>query len=304
MSSILVHSPGLFTTVQDLGRHGFGLFGVSPSGAADPVSLRLGNRLAGNPEGLAALEMTLAGGAFEFPEGATIVLAGAPCAMPGWTPIEVKPGGVVRTGSFPSGARCYLCVCGGIGVPEVLGSAATHVLSGLGGFEGRALRRGDRLPIGVQADGPPASPGRVPRDLSFRNTLRVTAGLQASSFPRRSLELLCEGTYKVGVESNRMGLRLEGAPVGAPQDGRMVTEGVPLGAIQIPASGQPMILFVEQQTTGGYPKLANVIAADLPAVGQLRPRDEIRFELVDAAAARRAYLEQERLLAAAMQGGL
>jgi antagonist of KipI len=302
MSAILVHSPGLFTTVQDLGRHGFGLLGVSPSGAADPLSLRLGNRLAGNPEGAAALEMTLSGGTFEFPDGGVFVLAGAPCALPGWTPVAVKPGETVRTGTFPSAARCYLCVRGGIQVREVLGSASTHVLSGLGGYEGRPLRRGDRLFAG-DAPGPaPARREMVPLGLSFRKTLRVTRGLQASAFPAGALEQLCSGAYKVGVESNRMGLRLEGAPVEAPRDGRMVTEGVPLGAVQIPASGQPMILFVEQQTTGGYPKLANVIAADLPSVGQLRPRDEIRFLLVDEAEARRAYVEQERLVRAFLEG--
>jgi biotin-dependent carboxylase-like uncharacterized protein len=302
MRSLLVHSPGLFTTVQDLGRHGFGLWGVSPSGAADPLSLRLGNRLAGNPEGAAALEMTLAGGSFEFPEGATIVLAGAPCALPGWTPMEVRPGEVVRAGPFPSGARCYLCVRGGVAVPKVLGSASTHALSGLGGYEGRALRRGDRLPIGEETGIRPAAASAVPRDLSFRKTLRVTAGLQAAGFPPGSLALLCSGRYVVSEESNRMGLRLLGTPIVAPRDGRMTTEGVPLGAVQVPASGLPMILFVEQQTTGGYPKLANVIAADLPSVGQLRPRDEIRFELMDAAAAREAYAGQEHRVRAAMGG--
>ena len=155
MPLIQVQAPGLLTTVQDVGREGFGPLGVSPSGAADPISLRLGNRLVGNPEGAAGLEMTLLGGTFVFPQGAVIALTGSDfgatldgALADSWTSIEVNAGQTLRAGSTRSGARSYLCVRGGIAVKPLLGSASTHLLSGLGGYQGRALRKGDVLKIG------------------------------------------------------------------------------------------------------------------------------------------------------------
>ena len=306
MSAIQVQAPGLLTTVQDLGREGFGPIGVSPSGAADPISLRLGNRLVGNVESTAGLEMTLLGGTFLFSRGAILALTGSDfgATLDGATvalgaSFEVAPGQTLRLGSTRSGARSYLCVQGGIAVLPFLGSSSTHILSGLGGFDGRPLREGDLLPIGPATKffrkrtiGP-----RLSEHLSPRKILRVTPGPQVDWFSESSLRRFHEATYRVGEQSNRMGLRLEGAPV-SPHGGRqMITEGVSLGAIQVPAGGSPIILFVDQQTTGGYPKIANVISADLHRVGQLRPRDEIRFEQVTFEAARSSLIEQEQLLA-------
>jgi antagonist of KipI len=321
MGVIRVVEPGLFTTVQDLGREGFGTLGVSASGAADAISLRLGNRLVGNAEGAAALEMTLLGGAFEFPDGAIVALTGsdfgaaldgAPVEM--WTAFDVRAGQTLRLGPTRSGARGYLCVQGGIEVKLFLGSASTHILSGLGGHEGRALRRGDLLKIGgVGGDGTEktgkraGSPGSVRKralsakvlhTLAPRKALRVTPGPQSDWFPEASQRLFYAGRYHVAEESNRMGIRLKGGAIPESSGGKMVSEGVSLGAVQVPDGGQPIILFVEQQTTGGYPKIANVISADLHSLGQLRPRDEIRFERVDWETARALLREQEELLAA------
>ncbi len=306
MSTIQVQTPGLQTTVQDLGRNGFGPVGVSPSGAADPISLRIGNRLVGNVEGAAGLEMMLLGGTFVFPEGAILALAGSDFGamldevrIDVGTSVEVRPGETVRMGPTSSGARCYFCVQGGIAVKPFLGSASTHILSGLGGFDGRALRKGDVLCIGAASMDfrrRTIAP-RALEHLSRRNVLRVTAGPQVDWFSGSSLRSFCAGTYRVGEQSNRMGLRLEGAAITQQGAGQMITEGVSLGAVQVPAGGAPIILFVEQQTTGGYPKIANVIAADLHRVGQLRPRDEIRFEEVTFDAARSLLVEQEKMLA-------
>ena len=306
MSVIQVQAPGLLTTVQDLGREGFGPLGVSPSGAADPISLRLGNRLVANAESAAGLEMTLLGGTFLFPEGAILALTGSDfgatldgAVVDPWMSIKVRPGQTLRVGPARSGARCYLCVHGGIAVKPFLGSASTHILSGLGGFEGRALRRGDVLRIGSATGSfrkrtitPPARERLAPR-----KTLRVTPGPQSNWFSESSLRSFYSGTYRVGEQSNRMGLRLEGAPVTQSSGGEMITEGVSLGAVQVTHGGLPIILFVEQQTTGGYPKIANVISADIHRVGQLRPRDEIRFEQVTLETARSLLVEQEILLA-------
>ena len=322
--AIRVVSPGMLTTVQDLGREGFGPIGVSASGAADALSLRIGNRLVGNAECAAGLEMTLLGGTFTFPKGAVVALTGSdfkatldsiPVEM--WTAVGVGQCQTLRIGGTMSGARCYLCVRGGIVVQDFLGSASTHLLSGLGGLEGRALRKGDVLRIG--GEGANLKPGTVkiaystkdahgtipglrliPRALerlTVRKVLRVTPGPQSDWFSEEAQRIFYGSKYRVAEESNRMGLRLEGPSLPVDFGGEMISEGVALGAIQITAGGSPIILFVEQQTTGGYPKIANVISADMHVVGQLRPRDEIRFERVEWETARAWLHEQEELLA-------
>ncbi len=306
MTQIHVLAPGLLTTVQDLGREGFGPMGVSACGAADPVALRLGNRLVGNVESSAGLEMTLLGGTFIFPQGAVVAMTGsdfaatldgAPVEM--WTSVKVNPGQTLRLGHTLSGARCYLCVQGGIAVEPFLGSSSTHLLSGLGGFEGRALRKGDVIEIGAAAGSfRKRSVTVAERErLTPSKVLRVTAGPQADWFPESSRQLFYASAYRVTEEANRMGIRLEGAPIAGNFRGEMLSEGVALGAIQVPDGGLPIILFVDQQTTGGYPKIANVISADMSCLGQLRPRDEIRFELVGWDEARRLLREQETMLA-------
>lgn len=292
MPRVLVHTPGFQTTVQDLGRPGYAHLGISASGAADALSLRLGNRLLGNPEGAAALEMTLTGGSFEFDRDTRVVLAGSDFGLPPWTVLEVKAGQTLACASTRGGARCYLCVAGGIDVPPAMGSRSTHLLTALGGFEGRALRAGDVLGLGAPGAARPIrlSPALLHSTVP-RGVLRVTDGPQRDWFPG-SLE---GASYRVAEESNRMGLRLEGPVVEVPRR-QLLTEGAALGAVQIPPSGQPIILFVEHQTTGGYPKIANVIAADLHVLGQLRPRDEVRFERVSLARARGLLLRQESQL--------
>jgi len=309
MSLIEVRAPGLLTTVQDLGREGFGPMGVSPSGAADAVALRVGNRLAGNAEGAAGLEMTLLGGSFFFREAAVVALTGSDFAptldderVETWSSVEIRAGQTLQLGPTRAGARCYLSVRGGIDVKLFLGSASTHLLSGLGGFEGRALRKGDVLKIGRAIEGfrtfrKRNLARRALEKLAPRKVLRVTAGPQSDWFSEEARKLFYRGTYRVTEESNRMGLRLEGAAMALASGGEMISEGVSLGAVQITASGLPIILFVEQQTTGGYPKIANVISADMSSLGQLRPRDEIRFELVEMETARALLADREELLA-------
>lgn len=309
MSLIEVRAPGLLTTVQDLGREGFGPMGVSASGTADPVALRIGNRLVGNAEGAAGLEMTLLGGTFFFQEAAVVALTGSDFAptldnapVPSWSSVEIRAGQTLQIGPTRTGARCYLCVRGGMDVKRFLGSASTHLVSGLGGFEGRALRKGDVLRVGRASEGfrtfrKRSLARRALEKLTPKKVLRVTAGPQSDWFSQEVRKMFCAGTYRVAEDSNRMGLRLEGAAIESVSGGEMISEGVSLGAVQITAGGLPIILFVEQQTTGGYPKIANVISADLSSLGQLRPRDEIRFELVEMEAARALLLEQEKMLA-------
>lgn len=305
MSSLLVESPGLQTTVQDLGREGYGPKGISPSGAADALALRLGNLLVGNEANTGALEMTLMGGKFVFPEGAVIALTGAdfgatldgkPAAL--WTPHAVLPGVKLATGATRDYARCYLSITGGVRVPAFLGSASTHLMSGLGGFHGRALRAGDVLEIGAPTKNLRRRKIAAKALQAWKpmKNLRVTEGPQADWFAEAAGRALLKNTFRVSEESDRLGLRLEGPMLGARNSGEMITEGVTLGAIQVTPSGQAIILFVEQQTSGGYPKIANVIGTDMHSVGQLRPRDEVRFEAVSLTTARTLWIEQQLLL--------
>jgi antagonist of KipI len=305
MSTLVVEHPGLQTSVQDLGRPGYGPVGVSPSGAADPVSLRLANLLVGNPPESAALEMTLLGGSYIFPEGSVIALVGADfgASLDGrplaeHAPHAVMPGGKLRLGQTRSGARCYLAVAGGVHVPSVLGSASTHLLSALGGFNGRALQKGDVLQIGAPTKRLPRRKLSAEARKAFlpRKILRVTEGPQFDWFLPGAQHTLFQSTFRVTEEADRMGLRLEGPALALRTAKEMISEGVSLGAMQATPSGQAILLFVEQQTAGGYPKIANVIGADLFCIGQLRPRDEIRFDRVSFPEARQLWIEQQQHL--------
>ena len=301
---IRVLSPGLLTTVQDLGRPGFGALGVPSGGAADAHALRLGNLLLGNDEAAAALEVTLAGPELVFEEDALVVLAGAPFAatldgevVPTWSATRVRSGGRLALGRAISGARGYLCVQGGIVVPRVLGSRSTDVATSFGGFEGRALAPGDRLtvgppgapPVGRRIDAAPA------RWAGPRRLLRVTPGPQEGWFASEAIAAFFSRPFRVSASSSRTGVRLEGEPLASPAR-FLVTEGVVAGAVQVPAGGLPIVLLVEHPSTGGYPKIANVISADLSALAQLRPDDEVRFAPASFDEARRLLLDREARL--------
>jgi len=280
----------MLTTVQDLGRFGYAHFGISASGAADPLALRAANLLVGNAENAPALEMTLTGGEFAFDSTAVIALAGADfgACLPMWQPVEVRGGEALRCPAARYGARCYLAVRGGFDVPLVMGSASVHVMTGVGGSP---LRRGDTLAVGDAAVRKPRRPATGIATRDGTGCLRATAGPQARAFG----DELYGATYRVSEESNRMGIRLKGQALASP-GGQMITEGVALGAVQVPPDGQPIVLFVEHQTTGGYPKPANVISADFWRLGQLRPRDEVRFERATMEAALALLRDQEEWL--------
>lgn len=307
MPFLQILSPGFQTTIQDAGRFGFAHLGVSPGGAADMLAFRLGNLLAHNSENAAALEMTLVGGAFLFECESFIALTGAECdaaldevAIPCRSSLRVKAGQTLRCGAMKNGARTYLCIHRGISIAPVMNSAATHLQTRIGGMQGRALKKGDALALSPLPQSAPLQSRRLPSAtqnyLLEKNLLRVTPGPQANFFPPSAFALLTSTPYLVTESSNRVGLRLRGAALARQDQREMITEGISCGAVQAPADGQPIILFVEHPTTGGYPKIAHVIAADLPRVGQLRPRDEARFQLVSAEEARGLYLQQEAWL--------
>jgi len=302
-------NPGLMTTIQDLGRYGYAHLGVTPAGAADALALRVANLLLGNRENAAALEMTLLGATVEFQRAAIVVLTGAQvdCRLgnakaPMWKAFPVLPGAVLKCGAITGGARAYLAVQGGFELKPVMGSVATLRSAHLGGVEGRALKAGDRLEVSHVAS---SGVRRIVRDaLTFlqpRRELRITPGPQSSWVGPEGLQMLERGPYVVSGDSDRRGIRFQGEALTLPPKSQLITEGISLGAMQVPPDGQPIILFVDQQTTGGYPKVANVIAADLRHVAQLRPRDEVHFRVVTVEQAVGLLREQEEWLRKAFE---
>src|SRR5271165_1441764 len=272
--TIRLAKPGFFTTVQDLGRYGYAHLGISPGGAADPLSFRIANLLVGNEENAPALEMTLLGATLEFDESAIIAITGANCeckadldSAPTNAAFDMAAGSVLRCGSMTAGARCYLAIQGGFDVPLVMGSASTFVAARFGGFHGRRLQGGDVLQVFKRSSlcARPLRSGALD-SMPAPGPLRITKGAQQDWFGPEAWENLFSSAYVVNEQSDRKGLRLKGEGVRPREQSELLTEGIPLGAIQVPPDGQPIILFVDQQTTGGYPKIANVIAADMPRV--------------------------------------
>jgi antagonist of KipI len=297
---IHVIKPGLQTTVQDLGRFGYTHFGVSPGGAADNVSFQIANLLVGNDANAPALEITLLGPTLEFEVSATIAITGrgALAATPMNETLEVAAGTRLAVGSLSAGARAYLAFRGGLAIPSVMGSCSTFLPAKIGGFEGRALRSGDKLAIGDRIrSGPRRLAAASLANLQpHSGPIRVTPSLQSHWFADETIERFYQQSFIVTDQSNRSGLRLAGEPILTTHHGELLTEGIALGAVQVPPDGQPIGLFVDQQTTGGYPKIANVVAADLPRIGQLRPREEIRFQPVGIPEAVELLREQERVI--------
>jgi antagonist of KipI len=302
--AIRVNNPGFLTTVQDLGRYGYAHLGISPAGAADQLSFRISNLLVGNDENSPALEMTMSGVTLELEERAVIAVTGGDCeckvgaySVAGATALEVPAGAVVRCGAMRRGVRSYLAIQGGFDVPPVMGSASTHIAGRFGGFRGRLLKAGDVLHVGKQRTSrmrtlKPGAFDHLYRPAPFR----VTRGAQQEWFGPESFEKLFSCPYTVGEQSDRTGLRLKGETVRPRVESQLLTDGIPLGAVQVPQDGQPIILFVDQQTTGGYPKIATVIAADRHRVGQAKPRDQIRFAEVSIDEAILLLREQESWL--------
>ncbi|KAA9380897.1 biotin-dependent carboxyltransferase family protein [Microbispora cellulosiformans] len=288
-----VLAPGPYATVQDLGRPGYAHLGVPRSGAADPPSLRLANRLVGNAETAAGIELTLGGAALRFTAGAWVAVTGAPCPVEAAgraagtdAPLWVPPGGVLRVGVPRRGLRTYVAVRDGIGVERMLGSRSTDSLSGIGP---PPLRAGTTLPVGAGAVAAAiladfAAPPPLPR----RPVVRVLPGPRDDWFVPEALTALCAAAYEVTADSNRVGARLRGAPLERARAGELASEGMPLGAVQVPPGGQPIVFLADHPPTGGYPVVGVVAAADLPLVAQARPGDLLRFRLVRRASHDRA----------------
>ena len=294
---------GLQSTVQDQGRFGYAHFGVSASGAADNFSLIIGNILVGNPKHYAGIEMTIIGDKYRFKSDTYIALTGSEFEaeldnkfIPFWKRLPIKKGQILDIRSTKNGARCYLCVAGGINIEDVMGAKTTHLTSGIGGLHGRILKNLDELEFGPLDD--LIKPIQKVNNSITTDTkiIKVTKGVQWPWFEKNQKFKLFQNQYQVTELSNRMGLRLIGNAIKTKKGNEITTAGISLGSIQIPGDGQPIISFVEHQTTGGYPIIANVISADVRKVGQLKAGDCFQFELISFSSAEKLKVDQEKFI--------
>ncbi|MBA4496128.1 biotin-dependent carboxyltransferase family protein [Paenactinomyces guangxiensis] len=321
--SIKVIHPGLLTTVQDQGRHGFQKYGVIVGGAMDSFAIRMANLLVGNEEGEAALEVTLRGPELQFQDDLLISICGGDLSpaingvpVPGWRPVYVKKGGILRFGACVSGCRAYLAVAGGLDVPKVMESRSTYLRAKLGGFRGRALQKGDHLPV----QPPPQAAEKIKARLfpadsqpfkaagsflslevlpAYRNhpVVRFIRGREFALFAKKSREAFTFSPYTVTPQSDRMGYRLKGPALSLTEPADLISEAVSAGTVQVPPDGNPIILMADRQTTGGYPKIAQVASVDLPVVAQVKPGETITFREISLDEAQMLYLEREAEIA-------
>jgi antagonist of KipI len=301
--NLLLHDAGPQTTVQDLGRRGSLRVGIPPSGPMDREAFVLANRLVGNADDAAGLECTVVGPRIEFADERWVAITGAPmpvslngATMPRWAGFEVEAGDVLRLGTAGSGVRAYIAISGGIDTPPVLGSRATYLRGRLGGFEGRALGKGDCLPLGPASGGAPAEiHERFIPDYAVEPTVRVVLGPQDDRFTRRGIAALFDAPYEMTPQSDRMGARLRGARIEHARGHDIVSDGVPLGGIQVVGDGQPIVLLADRQSTGGYTKVGAVCSFDIGRICQLKPGQRLRFRQVSVAEAHeflRAYKKE------------
>lgn len=320
MATVIVHTAGLLTTVQDRGRYGYQRFGMPVSGAMDIFSLELANLLVGNDPGDACLEATISGPELEFTVATAVAITGADMdphlngqGIPMSTAIDVRSGDKLWFRGLKSGCRAYIAFAGGIAVPPVMGSRSTYLRAGIGGFQGRALMQGDELPLGeavafIPGDELPlgevrrkAPPLRIPAGLIpeylHNQTIRIIPGPEAHYFEIDGLRSFLATEYKVTVQSDRMGYRLSGEPI-RHREGMsgIISAGVSAGTIQVPGDGQPIILMADRQTSGGYARIANVITADLTLLAQMRPGVKVRFKETNINMAQQLYRDRHNAL--------
>ncbi|MGC4016914.1 MAG: biotin-dependent carboxyltransferase family protein [Luteolibacter sp.] len=318
---IHVARPGMLTTVQDRGRSGFQKFGVVVGGSADPFAARVANLLVGNNHAAAVIEMAFAGPALHFDQDMLVAWCGADFdatsndrPLPKNRPVLVAKGSTIDFKGTRRGAMAWLAVAGGITVPTVLGSRSTDSGAHIGGTGGRPLVVGDSLPTGdpsewasgmlkmLRTSGRDASWSLVPESLgkpNGRGMLRIVRGPEWEWFTPSARERFTTAIYGVGKESNRMGVRLEGPAIALERPREMASSTVHHGVIQIPPSGQPIVLGADRQTLGGYPRISVVATADLGRLAQLRPGEPVRFREIPVAVAHALLVERERDLSIA-----
>jgi len=305
MEGFKVIKSGIFDTIQDLGRYGYQQFGMPVSGAMDSYALRIGNRILGNKENEAGIELSSPGLFLEVLSRTVIAIAGANfnsainnLPVPMWEALEVKKGDKISFNQIKKGSRSYLLVAGGIKVPCLLGSKSTYIRAKIGGLKGRSLKRSDIIHIGnpekklQDVIGRKVTSHDIP-DYHEENEIRVILGPQDDYFSETSLSTFLNSFYEITVNSDRMGYRLKGPKIESKNGSDIITDGIPPGSIQVPRNGMPIVMLADRQTTGGYAKIATVISVDIDKFAQIKPGNKIRFRKVDLEEAHRLLLERE-----------
>lgn len=309
MSKPTLHivQPGMLSTIQDRGRYGYQRFGMPTAGAMDAFALRAANALLANEDNAACIEATVLGPRIELLADTRIAITGANVSprldgkpIPMWKAVPVREGSRLEFRGPSDGMRAYLAVSGGIDVPVTMGSRATYIKAAIGGVDGRPLSAGDVLnAFGNGSDSPASSAGFPPEAVPKYGTshqLRVVLGPQNAAFTRAGIDTFLSASYTVSINSDRMGYRLEGAPIEHTDGPDVISDGTPLGGIQIPGDGQPIILLADRGTTGGYTKIATVISADLSKIAQAMPGHTVAFKAVSVEDAQEIHRRQEALL--------
>ena len=304
--SITVLNPGMLTTVQDMGRVGYQQFGVSVSGVMDPRAAAIANILVGNEEGEAVLECTMMGPQLRFDAANTIAITGGDLGptldgapIKNYSAVAVQAGQVLRFTAPKTGCRAYIAFAGGLEIPLVMGSRSTYLKAKIGGVEGRKLQKGDMIAFRApktdlkNMNDRSLYPEFVPRPVY---TVRVVLGPQDDAFTDEGIKTFLSEEYAVTLDFDRMGCRLEGAPIQHKETADIISDGIVFGSVQVPSAGQPIIMLADRQTTGGYAKIATVITADFRILGQLKAGDNVRFEAVSIAHAQDALLTQRAAL--------
>lgn len=315
MTRLLIKSCGALTTLQDAGRTGYQRYGLSNAGAMDRTALAIANALVGNKPDEAAIEFAVFGGELSVESGeARVALAGADCpldidgeAAPPLTSRRVAPGSTIRVGAARAGVFAYLAVTGSFDVAPMLGSVSVHLRTGVGGLDGTPLKAGDVLPLRPhQIEGPDlelaANPEQPP------GPIRIVLGPQDDLFSKAGIETLLSSEFQITAEADRMGYRLSGPKIAHADGFNIVSDGIVTGSVQVPGTGVPIVLLADRQTTGGYPKIATIVRADLGRFVQMRPGSKVRFTAVAlqeaVALARSNARRTESLMAAIRPAGL
>ena len=306
MQVMKVINPGPLSTIQDAGRFGYMCTGFGTNGAMDLVSMEIASILVGNEPGAGVVEMTMLGMTVEFTCDAVIAVTGAPMEIlrgeeiiPMYQAVAVFAGDRIAMGAAQSGMRSYLAVAGGFDLPMVMGSMSTNLKCGIGGFKGRKLAAGDEIPLRQSVSLSMVGQSKCPleNDYPKAQVVRVVLGPQEDYFTDAGIETFLSAGYKVSGQSDRMGVRLDGKAIENKNGVDIISDGIAYGSVQIPASGTPIIMMADRQTTGGYAKIATVITADLPKIAQAKPGTLIRFQAVTEKEAVAALKEQRKMLA-------
>lgn len=310
---ITIVKPGLLTTIQDLGRYGYQRYGVVVSGAMDSFSVRIANLLVGNDQNTPVLEITLIGPTLFFHEDTLISICGSDLAptvegkpVQLWRPVLIKKGRTLKFSICEVGCRTYLAVAGGFSVKNIMGSSATYIRGKMGGLDGRALQANDQLFILPQneisqkilsmLDRKNTVSWKVPFAIDTNPTIRVVKGHQYNLFTKESQQGFFESSFQITSDADRMGYRLNGPPLTLSEKEEMISEAIVVGTIQVTPDGNTVILLADRQTTGGYPKIAQIISVDLPLLAHVKPGETLKFKEVTLAEAQTLFLQKEQYI--------